>query len=79
MLEAYSFENVLERGFAVVQTPEGALITDAGQTSEGQAVNIRFRQNKVAEAVIGKGGQTARPAPKKKKPKKKDEGQASLF
>ena len=54
MLEAYSFEKVLERGYAVIQNPNGGLITDAAQTSEGQNIQIRFRNKKIVEAVAGK-------------------------
>lgn len=72
MLEAYSFENILQRGFAVVHGPDG-LITGADQTSSGQAVKIQFKENKQVDAVIGKGGKSA-----KKKPGGEAE-QESLF
>ena len=54
MLEAYSFEKVLERGYAVIHDTGGALITDAAQTAAGQSVKIRFRQKQIVDAVIGK-------------------------
>ena len=54
MLEAYSYENVLERGFAVVQTQGGALVTDAAQVKAGDAVKIRLRKKQSVDAVIAK-------------------------
>lgn len=76
MLEAYSFENVLQRGFAVIQDAQGALITEAGQTSAGQNVHIRFKDKQLVDATIGKDA-----APKKSSPKKPSPGtkQTSLF
>ena len=64
MLEAYSFEKVLERGYAVVQAADGSIITDAQQTKPGQAINIRFKQKKTVSAVVST---------------KKDGGQETLF
>ena len=76
MLEAYSFENVLSRGYAVVRTGDGAVISDASQTKTGQDIQIQFRKNKTVDAIIGKGGKVAKP--KKPKPSK-DNSQQSLF
>ena len=66
MLEAYSFENVLERGFALVQTPEGKPVTGAEQTKTGQSVQLRFKEQKLVDAVIG----NVEKMPIKKAPKK---------
>lgn len=82
MLEAYSFENVLQRGFAVVQTADGGLITAAEQASEGQHVQLRFKEQKIVDATIGKNttSKPAAPKPKKKTSKTaKEDGQQSLF
>jgi exodeoxyribonuclease VII large subunit len=54
MLEAYGFENVLERGFALVQTSVGHVVTDATQLKEGQDIKLRFKQNTYADAVVKK-------------------------
>lgn len=75
MLEAYSFEKVLERGYAVIQNPEGGLITDAEQTSEGQNIQIRFKQRKTIEATVGKTSNGS----KKSNPQKKNANQQNLF
>lgn len=81
MLEAYSFENVLERGFAVVQTTDGQLITEAGKTSEGQNVQLRFKEKKTVSAVIGESASIIKPKKKQatKKKEKSDQNQQSLF
>ena len=56
MLKAYSFENVLERGFVVVEADDGRLLTAAEQASDGQAVKLRFKQSRFVDATIGKAG-----------------------
>ena len=76
MLEAYSFENVLERGFTVVQTADGQLITEAVQTTDGQHVQLRFKKQKTVDATIGKKAKTKKKNTRKKSP---DQNQQSLF
>lgn len=84
MLEAYSFENVLQRGFVVVQDSAGGLITEAAGVKSGDAVRLRFKNAQHVEAVIGQsagGGSAAAPTQKAKKakPKTKDNNQGQLF
>lgn len=50
MLEAYSFENVLQRGFAVVRDSDGYVITDAAQARAGQIIDIQFKDKKHIKA-----------------------------
>lgn len=86
MLNAYSFEHVLQRGFAVVQSSEGRIISDADHVQDGQAVQIRFKDNKHVAANIGKNSEispsktkpakTMRPTAKKKN---SDDNQGQLF
>ncbi len=52
MLEAYSFENVLQRGFAVVRGADGAVITDAAQAKTGQAIELQFKDQKRVVAEV---------------------------
>lgn len=52
MLEAYSFENVLRRGYTVVRGADGAVITDAAQTKTGQAIEVQFRDQKRVAAEV---------------------------
>lgn len=56
MLELLSFENVLQRGFAVVRSEDGHIVTDADTLSRGQHVSLRFRGNKTVPAVVGDSG-----------------------
>ncbi len=53
MLEAYSFENVLTRGFAVIRSESGALISESKNLQTGQSVNIQFKQQDILKAIIG--------------------------
>lgn len=52
MLEAYSFEKVLQRGFAVVRANEH-VVTDASQIKSGDTLDIQFRDNKHVKAKAG--------------------------
>ena len=84
MLEAYSFKNVLQRGFSVIRDQNGTLISDASLVSAGQAISIQFRDEENVQATIGNQDRTSSPVspPAKKSPKKKkekDDGQTSLF
>lgn len=44
MLQSLSFENVLERGFAVVRGTDGKLVTDADMAANQDALDIQFRR-----------------------------------
>jgi exodeoxyribonuclease VII large subunit len=45
MLEAYSFKNVLRRGFAVIRDEHGKILSDATQISNDQILDIELRSN----------------------------------
>ena len=51
LLEAYSFENVLARGFAVVRGPQGTLITAPDQAQSGDTLAIQFAGQKKLTAI----------------------------
>lgn len=70
MLEAYSFENVLSRGFSVIRTPEGALISRAAQTKAGQNIVIQFQKQEKVSALVQPVDGSAPPPPKMPKPSK---------
>jgi len=42
---------VLERGYAIVQTPQGAVIKDAGEVSEGAPLDVRLARGKLRVEV----------------------------
>ncbi len=77
MLEAYSFKNVLKRGYAAVYDKDGKPLMSAGETTAGQDVRVQFHDDSV-DAVIAGG---AKP-PAAKKPKlatAKNSRQQTLF
>ncbi|MCB1681154.1 MAG: exodeoxyribonuclease VII large subunit [Alphaproteobacteria bacterium] len=51
-LELLSFEKVLDRGFTVIFSDEGKIITDADKLKKDQDVQIRFRKKASAKAKI---------------------------
>ncbi len=70
VLESVSYEQVLERGFALVQGPAG-LITRAAQVSSGMPLKIRFSDDVASATADGAGG-PAEPAQKPKaRPRKR--------
>ncbi|MEQ8967916.1 MAG: exodeoxyribonuclease VII large subunit [Azospirillaceae bacterium] len=65
LLESYSHEAVLRRGFALVLDAEGRrAITRAADATEGRRVALRFTDGE-APAVIGGGGGADAPSPPK--------------
>jgi exodeoxyribonuclease VII large subunit len=90
VLQSLSYKNVLKRGYAVIQTAEGRLLTRATEVASGQALAIQFADG-VVSAVAGETGAptaspsspppAASPAPKKKAQKTAPDGteQGSLF
>jgi exodeoxyribonuclease VII large subunit len=90
VLQSLSYKNVLKRGYAVIQTVEGRLLTRAAEVASGQALAIQFTDGAVS-AVAGETGAptaspsspppAASPAQKKKAAKPTPNGteQGSLF
>ena len=76
MLEAYSFENVLQRGFTVVRDQNGNLIPDAANVKNNQQLDIQFRGNAHIKAIAASGGTKPPAKPKKQKP---SDNQQNLF
>jgi len=82
MLEAYSFKNVLKRGFTVIRNDKGEIVSDGQSVQDGQTLEIEFRDDKRVDVNVGKAssGGTAKPAkPRTKKPKNTGTDQQSLF
>jgi exodeoxyribonuclease VII large subunit len=61
LLESYSFERVLERGFALVGDEAREPVTAAAETRPGQDVFIRFHDGEVGARVAGPRGAKAKP------------------
>ena len=78
LLESYSFERVMERGFAVVVDDAGNTVTAAKSLKTNDAVEMRFSDGN-AHAVVT--GSKATTPTKKKKPAapKDDKRQGSLL
>ena len=66
LLESYSYERVLERGFALVTTPAGKPIISAADLAPGDDVNIKLKDGVAAARVAG--GAAAQKKPKPRKP-----------
>lgn len=47
LLASYSYHNTLERGFAVVRDPSGAVVTRASQTVGGTAYRLQFADDAI--------------------------------
>ena len=52
MLQAYSFENILQRGFTVIRDSQGRILSDADQASAAGEIDIQFREQKHIQARI---------------------------
>ncbi|GJL85559.1 MAG: exodeoxyribonuclease 7 large subunit [Micavibrio sp.] len=76
ILDVLSFESVLERGFVVVRGADNNLITEVEQTQAEQQIQLQFKQNKRIDVTVGK---TRIQPIKKKKTKKENPDQDSLF
>ncbi len=61
LLKSYSYEGVLERGYAVVRSA-GRVITRAAGAASGQGIEVQFSDGRVA-AVVGPGGGPPAPDP----------------
>ncbi|MGH1377924.1 MAG: exodeoxyribonuclease VII large subunit [Alphaproteobacteria bacterium] len=53
-LELLSFENVLKRGYVVVRDQNNKPITQASKLSQGQDINLQFKNNEKIGATINK-------------------------
>jgi len=72
LLDAYSYQGVLDRGYAMVTNKDGHLVRSKTAVSSGEAVTLTFADGK-RDAVIDGGGGV--PAPRKK-PKQKSKTSA---
>ena len=77
MLESYSYEGVLERGYAIVRDGKGNPIARAQSLKPGQALGIQFADGNVD--AVAAGSAKADSDGKAKKPSSKDGGQGDLF
>jgi len=76
LLESFSYERVLDRGFALVRDLDGRPLTSAAEATAGRDVAIRFRDGEAAARITG-----AVPAakPRRRKPSGGNDDQGSLL
>jgi exodeoxyribonuclease VII large subunit len=80
LLQSYSYEGVLARGFAAIRS-QGAVVTAAAGVNSGQELDIQFHDGHVT-AIAGSGGaKPARSSPRKPRVKTvpEDDPQGSLL
>ena len=70
LLDSMSYKKVLQRGYAVVRGPEGA-VTSVKQLHGGEPLRLEFADGEVGATASGEGGPATAPAPQQpaKKPK----------
>lgn len=76
LLESYSYERVLDRGFAVVLNDAGDLVRNPSQTKPGEPLTVRLAEGDLGVSVSGA---PARRRRARKGPADPGEGQQSLF
>ena len=79
LLEAYSFKNVLERGFTVVRDQNGKLVSDAKTIQANQSLEIQFKDDARVSVVANSDQPPPKKASRKKKPAEPETTQTSLF
>ena len=81
LLEAFSYQGVLARGYALVTDADGGVVRSAKTPKTGDAVTLTFSDGKRGAVIDGTGGKSGASKPKRKKPKPptSDTPQGSLF
>jgi exodeoxyribonuclease VII large subunit len=78
LLESYSYEGVLKRGFVLVQDEAGDLVPAAADVAAGMRVGLRFHDGEAAATIDGTDA-PAKPKRPKRPGKKGDERQGNLL
>ncbi len=80
LLEAFSYRNVLERGFALVRDGEGHPLRRASAVASGARLDIEFADGRVGAVAAGDAKTRPAVAPRSRRRAGSDhEGQGSLF
>ena len=79
LLESYSYQRVLERGFALVRDAAGQPVTAAAEALPGARLGIRFHDGEVAATVTGAPAHAPAPPSKRKKGPDSSGSQGSLL
>jgi exodeoxyribonuclease VII large subunit len=88
LLEAGSFQRILERGFALVTGPDGQVMRRPDQYADGDEVRLNLAEG-ARQAILGSAGDLPPSKPRSQKPPQpsssspasspSDDGQADLF
>jgi exodeoxyribonuclease VII large subunit len=88
LLESFSYQRVLERGFALVRDSEARPVWSVGQTAPGMGLSVRFHDGVTGVTVDGDAGPGGEPARRRRrqpskaargKPGPEDDPQGSLL
>lgn len=74
LLDAYSYQGVLDRGYALVQDDKGQVVRSKDAVSAGQGVTLTFTDGERSAVIAGGGSK-----PKPKKTSKPETPQGDLF
>ncbi len=78
LLESFSYQRVLERGFALISDGSGNPLASVGEVKPGMGLAIRFHDGKIGATAAGK-PQAPAGKPRKSSKKKDDDKQGSLL
>ena len=79
LLDAYSYQGVLDRGYALVRDAEGKVIRSKADTSSGQAVNLTFKDGETGAVIAGNAAFKPVKRARKTASQPADKKQADLF
>jgi len=80
LLDAYSYQGVLDRGYALVRDDAGTVIRTKAATASGQSVSLTFADGEVGAMIDGKpSALPKRKSAKRPSRKQDDKKQADLF
>jgi len=80
LLDAYSYQGVLDRGYALVRDEAGTVIRSKSMAASGQSVSLTFADGEVGAVINGKSAvKTKSKAKRKSASLKPDKKQADLF
>lgn len=79
LLESYSYERVLARGFALVRDAQDRPVSSAALVTPGTALKLQFKDGEVAAVAAGKSGRPSATKPQADKAASAKERQGSLL